>query len=109
MSHAVATESRFPIIPSTAMSFAAFFYVTFEMFVLVLISPMARDFIVSESRIGLLMPIFAGVGAVVISPAMMWLGRFNKRTVFLATLGSLITGIVVQALTVNYSLLAVGR
>ncbi len=102
-------ESRFPIVPLTAMSFAAFVYVTFEMFAVGLISPMARDLDVSESRIGLLMTIYAGVVAVVTIPAMIWLGRFNKRTIFLATLGFLITGIVVQALTVNYSMLAVGR
>ena len=102
-------ESRFPIVPLTAMSFAAFVYVTFEMFAVGLISPMARDLDVSESRIGLLMTIYAGVVAVVTIPAMIWLGRFDKRTIFLATLGFLITGIVVQALTVNYSMLAVGR
>src|SRR5690625_5098013 len=112
MSNLAATESResrFPIVPLTAMSFAAFVYVTFEMFAVGLISPMARDLDVSESRIGLLMTIYAGVVAVVTIPAMIWLGRFDKRTIFLATLGFLITGIVVQALTVNYSMLAVGR
>lgn len=109
MSNAAATESRFPLIPLTAMSFAAFVYVTFEMFAVGLISPMAQDLDVAESRIGLLMTIYAGVVAVVTIPAMIWLGRFNKRTVFLTTLGFLITGIVIQALTVNYSMLAVGR
>ena len=52
MSTSTATEARFPIVPLTAMSFAAFVYVTFEMFAVGLIRPMARDLDVSESRIG---------------------------------------------------------
>lgn len=89
MSTSNATEARFPIVPLTAMSFAAFVYVTFEMFAVGLIRPMARDLDVSESRIGLLMTVYASVVAIVTIPAMMWLARFNKRTIFLITLGFL--------------------
>lgn len=102
-------EAKFPIIPLTAMSFAAFVYVTFEMFAVGLIRPMAQDLGVTESRIGLLMTAYAGVVAVITIPVMMWVSRFNKRTVFLITLGFLLAGIVIQALTVNYAMLAVGR
>ncbi|ALC07052.1 hypothetical protein CDES_13620 [Corynebacterium deserti GIMN1.010] len=104
-----APEARFPVVPLTAMSFAAFVYVTFEMFAVGLIRPMATDLGVAESQIGLLMTIYATVVAVVTIPAMMWVSRFNKRTVFLITLAFLATGIVIQALTVNYAMLAVGR
>lgn len=109
MSTATTTESRFPVVPLTAMSFAAFVYVTFEMFAVGLIRPMATDLGVAESQIGLLMTLYAGVVAVVTIPAMMWLKRFNKRSIFLITLAFLGTGIVIQALTVNYGMLALGR
>ena len=109
MSTATITESRFPVVPLTAMSFAAFVYVTFEMFAVGLIRPMATDLSVAESQIGLLMTLYAGVVAVVTIPAMMWLKRFNKRSIFLITLAFLGTGIVIQALTVNYGMLALGR
>ncbi|MFH0411024.1 MFS transporter [Corynebacterium sp. L4756] len=109
MSTATTTESRFPVVPLTAMSFAAFVYVTFEMFAVGLIRPIATDLGVAESQIGLLMTLYAGVVAVVTIPAMMWLKRFNKRSIFLITLAFLGTGIVIQALTVNYGMLALGR
>ncbi len=109
MSTTTAPEARFPVVPLTAMSFAAFVYVTFEMFAVGLIKPMASDLGVSESSIGLLMTVYATVVAVVTIPAMLWVSRFNKRTVFLITLAFLATGIVVQALTVNYGMLAIGR
>lgn len=104
-----ASEARFPIVPLTAMSFAAFVYVTFEMFAVGLIQPMAQDLGVTESRIGLLMTAYAAVVAVITIPLMMWVSRFNKRTVFLVTLGFLLIGIVIQALTINYTMLAIGR
>ena len=44
-------ESRFPIVPLTAMSFAAFVYVTFEMFAVGLISPMARDLEIGRAHV----------------------------------------------------------
>lgn len=109
MSTTTAPEARFPVVPLTAMSFAAFVYVTFEMFAVGLIKPMASDLGVAESSIGLLMTVYATVVAVVTIPAMLWVSRFNKRTVFLITLAFLATGIVIQALTVNYGMLAIGR
>lgn len=110
MSHTTnVPEAKFPIVPLTAMSFAAFVYVTFEMFAVGLIRPMATDLGVAESRIGLLMTIYAGVVAVVTIPAMMWVSKFDKRTIFLITLAFLSVGIVIQALTINYGMLAVGR
>ncbi|BAU97360.1 sugar transporter family protein [Corynebacterium suranareeae] len=109
MSTIAAPEARFPVVPLTAMSFAAFVYVTFEMFAVGLIKPMASDLGVAESSIGLLMTVYASVVAVVTIPVMMWVSRFNKRTVFLITLAFLATGIAIQALTVNYGMLAIGR
>ncbi len=102
-------EAKFPVIPLTAMSFAAFVYVTFEMFAVGLIRPMSADLGVAESQIGLLMTVYASVVAVVTIPAMMWVSRFNKRTVFLITLAFLAVGIVIQALTTSYAMLATGR
>ncbi|WP_080792062.1 MFS transporter [Corynebacterium pacaense] len=102
-------EKKFPVVPLTAMSFAAFVYVTFEMFAVGLIRPMSLDLGVSESGIGLLMTVYAGVVAVVTIPAMLWVSRFNKRTIFLITLAFLAAGIVVQATATSYAALAVGR
>lgn len=102
-------EPAFPVVPLTAMSFAAFVYVTFEMFAVGLIRPMSLDFGVSESQIGLLMTAYAGVVSVVTIPAMMAISRCNKRTVFLITLAFLATGIVVQATATSFVALALGR
>ncbi|PFG27708.1 MFS transporter [Corynebacterium renale] len=101
--------NTFPWIPLTAMSFAAFVYVTFEMFTVGLITPMSTDLGVSESQIGLLMSVYAGVVAVVTIPAMWFLGRFDKRPVFLATIGFLAAGTLVQAVAFNYGVLVVAR
>lgn len=99
----------FPYVPLTAMSFAAFVYVTFEIFTVGLISPIARDLGVAESRIGLLMTIYAGVVAVVTLPVM-WLARkLDKRTLFLLTLAFLLVGTTVQALANGYEMLVAAR
>ena len=63
--------AKLPVVPLVAMSFAAFVYVTFEMFAIGLISPMARDLHVSEGQIGLLMSVYAGLVAVVTIPLML--------------------------------------
>lgn len=107
---ATGTGTRaFPYVPLTAMSFAAFVYVTFEIFTVGLISPIARDLGVAESRIGLLMTIYAGVVAVVTLPVM-WLARkLDKRTLFLLTLGFLLVGTVLQATAGSYEMLVAAR
>ncbi len=92
-----------------ALSFAAFVYVAFEMFSIGLISPMARDLGVSEGRIGLLMTVYAGLVAVVTIPLMAATGNVNRRPLFLATLGFLLAGIVLQATAPNYFVLVAGR
>lgn len=98
-----------PYVPLTAMSFAAFVYVTFEIFTVGLISPIARDLGVAESRIGLLMTIYAGVVAVVTLPVM-WLARkLDKRTLFLLTLAFLLVGTVLQATAGSYEMLVAAR
>ena len=91
------------------MSFAAFVYVTFEMFSVGLITPMAADLGVSEGRIGLLMTIYAGLVAVVTIPLVHATRHLDRRPVFLATLAFLLTGIVLQALATNYWILVAGR
>lgn len=100
---------KLPYVPLIAMSFAAFVYVTFEIFTVGLISPMAQDLGVGESRIGLLMTVYAGVVAVVTLP-MMWLARkLDKRPLFLTTLGFLLLGTVLQATAGSYEMLVVAR
>lgn len=96
-------------LPLAALSFAAFVYVAFEMFSIGLISPMARDLGVSEGRIGLLMTVYAGLVAVVTIPLMAATGNVNRRPLFLATLGFLLAGIVLQATAPNYFVLVAGR
>lgn len=96
-------------LPLAALSFAAFVYVAFEMFSIGLISPMARDLGVSEGRIGLLMTVYAGLVAMVTIPLMAATRSVNRRPLFLATLGFLLAGIVLQATAPNYFVLVAGR
>lgn len=97
------------IVPLMAMSFAAFVYVTYEMFAIGLISPMALDLGVTEGQIGLLMTVYAGLVAVVTIPLMHYTRRMNRRPLFIATLAFLLTGIVLQAIASSYLMLVVGR
>lgn len=91
------------------MSFAAFVYVTFEMFAIGLISPMARDLNVSEGQIGLLMSVYAGLVAVVTIPLMHVTRKVNRRYLLIATLVFLLGGIVLQATATSYATLVAGR
>lgn len=91
------------------MSFAAFVYVTFEMFSVGLISPMARDLGVSEGQIGLLMSVYAGLVAVVTIPLIHFTRSVNRRPLLIATLVFLLGGIVLQATASNYWMLVAGR
>lgn len=97
------------IVPLMAMSFAAFVYVTYEMFAIGLISPMAVDLGVTEGQIGLLMTVYAGLVAVVTIPLMHYTRRMDRRPLFIATLAFLLTGIVLQAIATSYPMLVVGR
>lgn len=97
------------IVPLMAMSFAAFVYVTYEVFAIGLISPMAVDLGVTEGQIGLLMTVYAGLVAVVTIPLMHYTRRMNRRPLFIATLAFLLTGIVLQAIATSYPMLVVGR
>ena len=97
------------IVPLMAMSFAAFVYVTYEMFAIGLISPMAVDLGVTEGQIGLLMTVYAGLVAVVTIPLMHYTRRLDRRPLFIATLAFLLTGIVLQAIATSYPMLVVGR
>ena len=90
------------IVPLMAMSFAAFVYVTYEMFAIGLISPMAVDLGVTEGQIGLLMTVYAGLVAVVTIPLMHYTRRLDRRPLFIATLAFLLTGIVLQAIATSY-------
>lgn len=91
------------------MSFAAFVYVTFEMFAVGLISPMAQDLGVSEGQIGLLMSVYAGLVAVVTIPLMHLTRNVNRRYLLIGTLLFLLGGIVLQATATSYASLVAGR
>ena len=91
------------------MGFAAFVYVTFEMFSIGLISPMAADLGVTEGQVGLLMTVYAGIVAIITIPLMELTSRFDRKPVFMATLGFLLAGIVLQGLAANYWMLVAGR
>ena len=77
-------SSNFPVVPLGAMGFAAFVCVTFEMFAVGLISPMASDLGVSEGQIGLLMSVYAGLVAVVTIPLMHATRNLDRRPLFIA-------------------------
>ena len=91
------------------MGFAAFVYVTFEMFAVGLISPMAQDLGVTEGQIGLLMTVYAGLVAVVTIPLMEITRKLDRKPVFMATLIFLLAGIALQATAANYWMLVAGR
>lgn len=91
------------------MSFAAFAYVTFEVFAVGLISQMASDLGVTEGRIGLLMTVYAGLVAVVTIPLMQLCRRLDRRPVFIATLFFLLTGTILQATASSYAVLVAAR
>lgn len=106
----VASVSQgFPVLPLSAMGFAAFVYVTFEMFAVGLISPMAADLGVSEGRVGLLMTVYAGIVALITIPLMELTRSLDRKPVFMATLIFLLAGIVLQATATSYSMLVAGR
>ncbi|STC69114.1 sugar transporter family protein [Corynebacterium pilosum] len=100
---------KFPYLPLSAMSFAAFIYVTFEMFAVGLITPMSRDLGVTEGQIGLLMTVYAGIVAVVTLPLMYFTRNLNRKPLFMSTLLFLILGIVLQGIATNYWVLVAGR
>lgn len=100
---------QFPFLPLSAMGFAAFVYVTFEMFAVGLITPMAQDLGVSEGQIGLLMTVYAGLVAVVTIPLMEITRNLDRKPVFMATLIFLLAGIALQATAANYWMLVAGR
>lgn len=91
------------------MGFAAFVYVTFEMFAVGLISPMAADLGVSEGQVGLLMTVYAGIVAVITIPLMALTRTHDRKPVFMATLIFLFLGIVLQATAASYWMLVAGR
>lgn len=103
------TQSPFPYLPLATMGFAAFVYVTFEMFAVGLISPMAQDLGVSEGQIGLLMTVYATIVAVITIPLMEITRRLDRKPVFMATLVFLLGGIVLQASASSYWMLVIGR
>lgn len=102
-------KTSFPYLPLAAMGFAAFVYVTFEMFAVGLISPMSRDLGVSEGQIGLLMTVYASIVAVVTIPLMEITRQFDRKPVFMATLVFLLIGIVLQASAGSYWVLVIAR
>lgn len=106
---AVPSNERFPLLPLSAMGFAAFVYVTYEMFSVGLISPMAADLGVTEGRVGLLMTVYAVVVAVVTLPLIAASRRLNRTPLFIATLFFLLAGVVLQATAANYAMLAAAR
>ena len=97
------------MLPLSAMSFAAFVYVTYEMFAVGLIRPMAQDLGVTEGQIGLLMSVYAGLVAVVTIPLMHFTRNWDRRPVFLATLGFLAGGVILQGIANSYAVLVAAR
>lgn len=102
-------KASFPYLPLAAMGFAAFVYVTFEMFAVGLITPMSQDLGVSEGQVGLLMTVYASIVAIVTIPLMEVTRRLDRKPVFMATLIFLLGGIALQATATSYWMLALGR
>ncbi|MFC5088497.1 MFS transporter [Corynebacterium aquatimens] len=96
-------------IPLVAISFAAFVYVTYEMFMVGLITPISADLGVSEGLVGLLMTVYAGLVAVVTLPLMWFTRNVNRRPLLISTLVFLAGGIVLQAIAHTYWVLVAAR
>jgi predicted MFS family arabinose efflux permease len=88
---------------------SSFIYVTGETFPVGLLPQLAASLRVSESSIGLLVTVFAGVVALTAVPLVLASARIGRRALVVATISALTVSMLVSAIAPNYPLLLAAR
>lgn len=103
------TASAFPLVGLLVLAGAIFVSVTSEFLPTGLLPDMARELKVSESRIGLLITIFAATVVVSTTPLAALTRRFSRKSLVVVVLLVIATGAVLAAVAPNYAVLVVAR
>ncbi len=103
------TGDRFPLFRLLVLAGAIFVSVSSEFLPTGLLPDIAADLNVSESRVGLLVTIFAFTVVVSTGPLTMLTRRISRKWLLVALLGVFAVGNVWAALSVSYEMLAAAR
>lgn len=101
--------SRATVTRLVLLACATFVNVTFEMLPVGLISDLAGDLHVSESRIGLLVSGYAIVSAIVTIPSVALASRISRGSALTLSLIALILAEMLTCVAVDYPMMVVGR
>ena len=100
---------RFPLFRLLVLAGAIFVSVSSEFLPTGLLPDIAADLRVSESRVGLLVTIFAFTVVVSTGPLTLLTRRFSRKWLIVVLLGVFAIGNVLAALSVSYEMLAAAR
>ena len=104
-----AADRHFPWVGVVTLSALIFTSVTSEFLPTGLLPDMASELDVSESRVGLLMTIFAGTVVVSTAPLTALTHRFSRKALIIVLLAALVGGNALSALAPTYEVLAGAR
>lgn len=96
-------KTDLPLVRLTVLGAAAFFSVVTEVLPAGVLPAMAADFAVTESRVGLLTAVYAGVIVVTVLPLMWATARWSRRSVFLLAIALIAASNVALALSPAFS------
>ena len=105
----VSTGDRFPLFRLLVLAGAIFVSVSSEFLPTGLLPDIAADLNVSESRVGLLVTIFAFTVVVSTAPLTLLTRRFSRKWLLVVLLGVFAIGNVLAAVSVSYEMLAAAR
>ncbi|MFI7099459.1 MFS transporter [Streptomyces sp. NPDC050161] len=91
------------------LALATFVVVTTELLPVGLLRPVSADLGVSESRVGLLVTVYAFTVGLSAAPLTAWTARWPRKRVFLAVCAVFALGTVLAAGAVDYAMLAAAR
>jgi MFS transporter, DHA1 family, inner membrane transport protein len=103
------TEKPFPWLALLVLAATAFFMVSSEFLPTGLLPVMARDLSVSESQVGFLITLFAGMVVLSSLPLTALTQRYSRKLLVVIVLAVFIGANVLGALAPNYAVLAVAR
>jgi MFS transporter, DHA1 family, inner membrane transport protein len=103
------TGDRFPLFRLLVLAGAIFVSVSSEFLPTGLLPDIAADLNVSESRVGLLVTLFAFTVVVSTGPLTLLTRRFSRKWLLVALLGVFAVGNVLAAVSVSYEMLAASR
>ena len=103
------TGDRFPLFRLLVLAGAIFVSVSSEFLPTGLLPDIAADLNVSESRVGLLVTIFAFTVVVSTGPLTLLTRRFSRKWLLVALLGVFAVANVLAALSLSYEMLAAAR